>query len=276
MEITFYGVRGTVAVPGPETNEFGGNTPCVHVKTKKGYDIVFDAGTGICGLSRKLLATPLGKGQGDLSILLSHTHLDHIQGFPFFIPAFIPGNKIRVYGGRVASSSLKNVLEGQLHATFSPICGLANFSASIDITELNSQPVAIDGAVVSHCTMPHRGMDTTAYRIEEEGKAMVYMTDVEHQDGQFSEASLRLVKDAHILIHDVYYNAEDYANAKGSGHSSIESAIALAKKTGVKKLVLFHYSPDYSDDKIRDMLQRYDDQPDLTIIPAQEGIKLVL
>jgi phosphoribosyl 1,2-cyclic phosphodiesterase len=276
MEITFYGVRGTVAVPGPETNEFGGNTPCVHIKTKKGYDIVLDAGTGICGLSRKLLATPLGKGQGEISILLSHTHLDHIQGFPFFIPAFIPGNKIRVYGGRVASSSLKSVLEGQLHATFSPICGLANFSASIEITELDSQPVAVDGTTVSYCRMPHRGMDTTAYRIEEDGKALVYMTDVEHQDGQFSEAALRLTKEAHILIHDVYFDTADYAEVRGSGHSSIESAIDLARKAGVKKLVLFHYSPEYTDDKISAMIQRYNDQPDLTIIPAQEGIKLVL
>ena len=276
MEITFYGVRGTVAVPGPETNEFGGNTPCVHIKTKKGYDIVLDAGTGICGLSRKLLGSPLGKGQGEISILLSHTHLDHIQGFPFFIPAFIPGNRIRVYGGPVASSNLKDILEGQLHATFSPICGLSNFSASIDITELDSQPLAIDGTIVSHGAMPHRGMDTTAYRIEEDGKAMVYMTDVEHKDGQFSDTALRLVKDAHILIHDVYFDADDYVHASGSGHSSIESAIALATKAGVKKLVLFHYSPDYSDDKIRTMIQRYADQPDLTIIPAQEGIKLVL
>lgn len=276
MEITFYGVRGTIPVPGPETNEFGGNTPCVHLKTKKGYDIVLDAGTGICGLSRKLLGTPLGKGQGEITILLSHTHLDHIQGFPFFIPAFIPGNRIKVYGGPVASSSLKSVLEGQLHATFSPICGLSNFSASIDITELGSQSLAIDGATVFHCPMPHRGMDTTAYRIEEDGKVLVYMTDVEHPNGTFSDAALRLAKDAHILIHDVYCDAEDYANARGSGHSSIESAIELARKAGVKKLVLFHYSPEYTDDKISAMIQRYNDQPDLTIIPAQEGIKLVL
>lgn len=276
MEITFYGVRGTVAVPGPETNEYGGNTPCVHVKTKKGYDIVFDAGTGICGLSRKLLGTPLGKGQGEVSILLSHTHLDHIQGFPFFIPAFIPGNRIKVYGGPVASTSLKNVLEGQLHATFSPICGLSNFSATIDITELDSQPLAVDGTIVSHCRMPHRGMDTTAYRIEEDGKAIVYMTDVEHQDGQISDAALRLAKDAHILIHDVYFDAEDYAKARGSGHSSIESAIALATKACVKKLVMFHYSPEYTDDKISAMIQRYNNQPGLIVIPAQEGIKLVL
>ena len=98
MEITFYGVRGSVAVPGPGTNEYGGNTPCIHVQSKKGYEIVLDAGTGICNLARKFLATPLGKGQGEVAMLLSHTHLDHIQGFPFFIPAFIPGNKIKIFG----------------------------------------------------------------------------------------------------------------------------------------------------------------------------------
>lgn len=276
MEITFYGVRGTVAVPGPETNEYGGNTPCVHVKTKKGYDIVMDAGTGICGLSRKLLATPLGKGQGEISILLSHTHLDHIQGFPFFIPVFIPGNRIHLYSSHPETSDLRSILDGQLQASFSPIYGLSNFGASLDIQELHEQPLLIDGTTVTHGVVPHRGMNSTAYRIEEDGKALVYMTDVEHTGGKFSEDALRLAHSAHILIHDTYFTAEDYLNSVGAGHSSIETAIEFAKQAHVKQLVMFHYSPDYSDDKIRDMYHRYYQQSDLTLIPAQEGLKLIL
>lgn len=276
MEITFYGVRGSVAVPGPDTNEYGGNTPCVHLKTKHGYHIIVDAGTGICGLSRQLLATPLGKGQGEISILLSHTHLDHIQGFPFFIPVFIPGNKIHVYGSNPQQSDLKTVLEGQLQASFSPIYALSNFGASLNIQELSSNPLSIDSATVTHGVMPHRGMDSTAYRIEEDGKSLVYMTDVEHKDGRISDKALQLAQEANILIHDTHYTAEDYVNAAGSGHSSIESAIELAKQAHVKQLVMFHYSPDYNDDAIRAMYHRYNEQSGFTLIPAQEGLKLIL
>lgn len=276
MEITFYGVRGTVAVPGPETNEYGGNTPCIHIKTKKGYDMIIDAGTGICGLSRKLLATPLGKGQGEISILLSHTHLDHIQGLPFFIPVFIPGNKIHVYGRHTESSDLKSILDGQLQASFSPIYGLSNFGAKLDIQELKPDPLAIDGTMITHAALPHRGMDSTAYRIEEEGKSLVYMTDVEHKDGLISEKALRLAQGANILIHDTHYTAEDYEQSAGWGHSSIETALELAKIADVKQLVMFHYSPDYDDDTIRGMYRRYSDQPALILIPAQEGLKLIL
>ena len=276
MEITFYGVRGTVAVPGPDTNEFGGNTPCVHVRTKKGYDLILDAGTGICGLARKLLGTPLGKGQGETSILLSHTHLDHIQGFPFFIPAFIPGNKIRVYGGKSSSENLQQILEGQLHSTFSPICSMSNFSADIQIKELSASDLNIDGVTITYQSLPHRGINSTAYRIEEEGKSLVYMTDVEYPDGNFSEDVMPFVNEAHILIHEAHFDEEDRSLADGSGHSSIKNAIELARKAKVKKLVLFHYSPEYSDDKIRDMVHKYNNVSDLMIVPSQEGLKLVL
>ncbi|MBL7958711.1 MBL fold metallo-hydrolase [bacterium] len=276
MEITFYGVRGTVAVPGPETNEYGGNTPCVHIRTKKEYNIIIDAGTGICGLSRKLLATPLGKGQGEISILLSHTHLDHIQGFPFFIPVFIPGNRIQVYGSHPEESDLRTILDGQLQASFSPIYGMSNFAATLEIKELDDQPLSIGGTTVTHSMMPHRGIKSTAYRIEEDGKALVYMSDVEHEDGHAGENAVQFTQSAQILIHDTHFTAEDYAKSRGSGHSSIETAIELAKRANVRQLVMFHYSPDYSDDLIRDIYRRYNDQSGLTLIPAQEGLKLIL
>ncbi len=276
MEITFYGVRGTVAVPGPETNEFGGNTACIHIKTKKGHDLILDAGTGICGLSRKLLATPLGKGQGEVSIFLSHTHLDHIQGFPFFIPAFIPGNKIRIYGEQSSSVELRKIMDGQLHSTFSPICALSNFSATIEITELTSPVLDLDGVTITHCKVPHGAIGSTAYRIEEEGKALVYMTDVEHDQGFFHDDILNLVRNAQILVHDSHYSSEDGEAYAGSGHSSMELAIELAKAGGVHKLVLFHYSPEYSDDMIRSMVHRNNGRTDTTVIPSQEGLKLIL
>ncbi|MCB0834785.1 MAG: hypothetical protein KDC45_15050, partial [Bacteroidetes bacterium] len=258
MEITFYGVRGTVAIPGESTNEFGGNTSCVHVKTAKGYDIVLDAGTGICGLARKLLGTPLGKGQGELAIMLSHTHLDHIQGFPFFIPVFIPGNKIRVFGGHNPNKSLRDILDGQVLAPYSPIYSLSNFAANLDIQELEpSTQLQLDGVLVHHKELPHKAMPSIGYRIEEGGKSLVYMTDIEYEGGVISDAALELAKEANILIHDTQYGPEDYESSKHEGHSSITSAIELAEKANAKNLVMFHYAPDYNDAKIKSLYDRF-------------------
>ncbi len=274
MEITFYGVRGSVPVPGAGTNEYGGNTPCIHVKSKKGYDIVLDSGTGICSLARKFLATPLGKGQGEVAMLLSHTHLDHIQGFPFFIPAFIPGNKIKIFGGRPPKAALKAVLDGQLNASYSPIFGLSNFAASLTIEEVTDDPFVLDGVKVSSDVMPHTTMASVAYRLNEDGKSLVYMTDIEHYNGDLSDNALALAEDADILVHDTYFSPEDYA--KGRGHSSVDMAVELARKARVKQLVMFHYSPDYTDDAIRKLYDRFKDQSDLTVIASREELKLVL
>jgi phosphoribosyl 1,2-cyclic phosphodiesterase len=276
MEITFYGVRGTVPVPGTTTNEFGGNTSCVHVRTKKGYDVILDSGTGICSLARKLMPTPLGKGKGEASILLSHTHWDHIQGFPFFIPVFIPGNTIRIFGRHPASAKLEEVLDGQLNKVYSPICSLSNLSASIEIHEIDDRPFALDGVSVTGGEIPHGKLTSTAFRIEEEGKTLVYMTDVEHADGRFDPDVLELARDSHILIHDSQYMPEDYESARGRGHSSVAGAVAFAREAKVRQLVTFHYSPDYDDNTVRRMYENFKRQPDLTVIAAQEGLKLVL
>lgn len=274
MEITFYGVRGSVPVPGPGTNEYGGNTPCIHVKSKKGYDIVLDSGTGICNLARKFMATPLGKGQGEVAMLLSHTHLDHIQGFPFFIPAFVPGNKIKIFGGHPPKADLKTVLDGQLNASYSPIFALSNFAASLMIQEVTDEPFELDGVKISSDVMPHTTMASVAYRLDEEGKSFVYMTDIEHYNGDLSDNALALAEDADILVHDTHFSPEDYT--KGRGHSSLDMAVELARKARVKQLVMFHYSPDYADDAIRKLYDRFKDQSDLTLIAAREELKLVL
>lgn len=276
MEITFYGVRGTVPVPGLTTNEFGGNTPCIHVKTRKGYDLVLDAGTGICGLARRLMGTPLGKGQGEIAMLLSHTHWDHIQGFPFFIPAFIPGNKVKVYGRPHTTQELRNVLDGQLNSIYSPIYSMANLGASIKIQELDDEPFAIDGVHVAAREVPHGRNTSSAYRIDEDGHSVVYMTDIEHRDGQFDEEILRMAEGVHLLIHDTHFTPEDYTSAKGCGHSSMETAVAFARQAGVRQLVMFHYHPDYDDEQIRGLYERFKNQDGLSIIASQEGLKLVL
>jgi len=276
MEITFYGIRGSVPVPGADTNEYGGNTACVHVRTKNGYDIVLDAGTGICNLAKKFFGTPLGRGQGAVSLFLSHTHWDHIQGLPFFIPIFIPGNQIYIYGGPTGGKDLRSILEGQLMRTYSPIYSLSNLGANLTIKELSDETLTIDGVSIKHERMSHSSTDSTAYRLEEDGKALVYMTDVEHRTGQIDQRALALAEDAHILIHDTHFSPEDYAKSQGRGHSSIEAAIGLAQRAKVKELVMFHYSPDYTDDDVRDLYQRFHDQSAFNLVAGREGLRLVL
>jgi phosphoribosyl 1,2-cyclic phosphodiesterase len=274
MEITFYGVRSSVAVPGPETNEFGGNTPCLHVRSAKGYDIVIDAGTGICNLARHFLTTPLGRGQGEVTLLLSHTYLDHIQGFPFFIPAFIPGNRIKVYGGRTPKTDLRTVLNAQLNASYSPIFELSNFASTLMIEEVEKSSFLVDGIAVATDTMPHAAAPSVAYRMEENGRSFVYMIDIEHTKDALSANALALAKDADVLVHDAFFSPED--SKEGCGHSSIDTAIALAKKANVKTLVLSHYSPDYNDSQLNALYDRFKQEPGLKIIAAREGLKLTL
>lgn len=276
MEITFYGVRGTVPVPGATTNEYGGNTSCIHVRTKKGFDIVLDAGTGICNLAKRLMGTALGKGKGEIALLLSHTHWDHIQGFPFFIPVFIPGNTVRVFGRQDTAVELKSLLDGQLNAIYSPIYGMSNLSASIPVTEIDDEPFALDGVHVASRGMPHGPNRSTAYRIDEEGHSVVYMTDLEHVDGKFSDESLRMAEGVHLLIHETYFTPEDYETAHGRGHSSMDTAVRFAREAGARQLVMFHYHPDYDDDHVRNLYERFRSQDGLAVIAAQEGLKLVL
>jgi ribonuclease BN (tRNA processing enzyme) len=124
--------------------------------------------------------------------------------------------------------------------------------------------------------MPHGRNKSSAYRIDEEGRSVVYMTDIEHKDGKFNDEALRMAEGVHTLIHDTQFTPEDYAASKGSGHSSMETAVAFAREAGVRQLVMFHYHPDYDDDQIRNLYERFKDQDGLTVIAAQEGLKLVL
>src|SRR5437879_454891 len=133
MDVTFWGVRGSIPAPGPETNRYGGNTSCVAIRTGRGELIILDAGTGIVSLGKQLLAESFGKGQGEATILLSHAHWDHIQGFPFFAPVLVPGNRFQVYGPSRSSGMLDGILEGQMNPHFSPLYTLKNMGASLEI-----------------------------------------------------------------------------------------------------------------------------------------------
>jgi phosphoribosyl 1,2-cyclic phosphodiesterase len=248
MELTFWGVRGSIPAPGPGTVRYGGNTSCVSLRTSEGKLIVLDCGTGARNLGMSLLDGPFGRGKGQASILLSHAHWDHIQGFPFFVPLYIAGNAFNIFGGGKSSSMLEGILEGQMAPQYFPVQTLKNMGATIDIVAVaEGTPFTVEGCRVVARTNPHGRSGALAFRIESEGRAVVYASDAGYGDSGPPEPSIDLYRDADLLIHDSTYTPEDRRRYPERGFSSIEDAVLCAARARVKKLVLFHYDQDYSD-----------------------------
>jgi phosphoribosyl 1,2-cyclic phosphodiesterase len=248
MELTFWGVRGSIPAPGPGTVRYGGNTSCVSLRTATDRLIVLDCGTGARNLGITLMSGPFGQGRGEGSILLSHAHWDHIQGFPFFVPLYVPGNTFHIFGGAKSSSLLEGILEGQMAPQYFPVQTLKNMGASIDIVALaEGAPVSVEGCRVMARTNPHGRAGALAFRIEEAGKAVVYASDAGYPTGGPPATSIDLYRGADVLIHDSTYTPEDRRRYIDRGFSSVEEAVAAAIAAQVKRLVLFHFDQDYAD-----------------------------
>jgi phosphoribosyl 1,2-cyclic phosphodiesterase len=281
MEITFWGVRGSIPAPGPETNRYGGNTSCISLRTKRGDLVILDAGTGISPLGRSLLHNATIEGRLDAVLLLTHAHWDHIQGFPFFHPVYVAGTHIAIYGPSRSSARLEGILEGQMNPHFSPIHSLKNLGSQIEIHAMHEgETHEIAGLKVSGCLNPHGKTRALAYRIEEAGRVLVYAPDAGYPPSGPPSKSIELYSGAHVLIHDCTYTPEDRAQRLSRGFSSIADAAAAAVKAGVKHLVMFHYDQDYSDDmvdRLRDDCRALLDEAGgkrIKLTPAQEGLTL--
>lgn len=251
MQITFWGVRGSIPAPGPDTIRYGGNTLCVEVRTREGRRVILDAGTGLSVLGAKLLGEDFGKGHGEAAIVLSHAHMDHIQGFPFFAPIYIPGNRFTIYGREQAPGRLERIFEGQMNPNFSPIHSLRNLGASIEFHALRaSRSEVLSGLKVRCRTNPHGSSTALAFRIEEEGRVLVYASDVGYGPSGPSAEAIAFYQGADLLLHDCTYFPEDYAKRVDRGFSSIEHAADAALAAGVRALGMIHYDQDYSDDDV--------------------------
>lgn len=259
MRIKFWGVRGSIPVPGPDTLDVGGNTSCVEVRCGDVL-VVLDGGTGLRLLGLDLL----GKMPVEAHIFFSHVHWDHIHGFPFFAPAFLPGNTFYLYGGVNVNHTLERTLAGQMENPSFPVC-LTDLAARMHFHDLT------EGQTITVC----EGQDTVsiknargnhpngvyAYRVDHQQHSVVYCTDTEHYD--VVDAQLAdLCKDADLLIYDAMYLPEEYAGEVGGrpktgwGHSTYEHGIRLARDANVKQLVLFHHDPSHTDAVIADMERR--------------------
>jgi CheY-like chemotaxis protein/phosphoribosyl 1,2-cyclic phosphodiesterase len=256
MRVRFWGTRGSIATPGPGTNYYGGNTSCVELVTDSGDLLIFDCGTGAHRLAGELIAPVKA------NILLGHTHWDHIQGFPFFDPAFVPGNAIAIYGPQGSRNSLHGALAGQMEFTYFPV-ELGQLPASISYHELDEGTHQIGGARIVTQFLNHPAI-TLGYRIEADGAVMVYLVDHEPfsdvlwragaELGQIDSIlhegdrrHARFMAGADVVIHDAQYTVEEYAQKKTWGHSTYEYVVQIASAAGVRQVALTHHDPSHDD-----------------------------
>jgi phosphoribosyl 1,2-cyclic phosphodiesterase len=275
MKIRFWGVRGSIPAPGPETNRYGGNTSCVSVHTADGKLIIIDMGTGLMHLGNALMAGAFGKGAGRAAILLSHTHWDHIQGLGFFAPVFVGGNQFTVWGPGGSPKALEDILEGQMDPNFSPLQTLRNFSATFDVRAVGLGEVfEAEGVTVIAREHPHGATTALSFRLEEAGKVFVYASDVGYPEGAPPADAITHYANADVLLHDSTYRPADQATRRNRGFSSYEDACAAAIAANVKRLVTFHYDQDYTDDDVDQIVAectRLCAPHDVVVVPAREG-----
>jgi phosphoribosyl 1,2-cyclic phosphodiesterase len=274
MRIEFWGVRGSIASPGPDTAEVGGNTSCVEVCCGETH-LVLDMGTGIRRLGDALLA----KGKPvDATVLLSHLHWDHIQGLPFFVPAYVPSTKLQIVGTGNGAMALKDVLACQMTAPVFPV-RLDELGAQIRLREVKSgESFMVGEARVRTARLNHPG-GVLAYRIDHDGQSVVYATDTEHY-ACVDPALRALAEGADVLIYDSQYTPEEYRGDLGRsrvgwGHSTFVAGAELARAAGVGQLVLFHHDPQRGDAAVVELERKARDLFPASIA-AREGMEIDL
>jgi phosphoribosyl 1,2-cyclic phosphodiesterase len=272
MKVRFWGVRGSFATPGPLFLRYGGHTTCVEITNDAGQRLLIDLGTGATALARELMAGDFGKGRGFLPILLSHTHLDHIQGLPFFTPFFIKGNSIHILGPEPGDLKLSETLQNQLNGHYSPLYGLENLTAGVTVDPARpGESLPVEGFEVTCDYLQHGAMQVLGFRICADDQVVAFLSDVEYPDTTPTQAAIELAKNADLLIHDAMFSDFEYQSRRGWGHSPVSAALALAEVAGVKKLALFHHSPDATDAEIDALAEEARARTEIEVIAASES-----
>ena len=244
VKVKFWGVRGSIACPSPNHVIYGGNTSCVEVSC--GDDrLIFDAGTGIRTLGQDYLKDVTRPG----TLLLSHTHWDHINGFPFFVPFYVPTARFRVIAGHLADAGgIQAVLAHQMHDPTFPI-PLTALRAAMSYEDFRAGETLTDlhpGLVVKTTGLNHPNR-ATGYRVEWGGKSVCYVTDTEHVPGAPDQNVLALIEGADLVIYDATYTDEQFPSRVGWGHSTWQEGVRLCQAAGAARLAIFHHNPDHTD-----------------------------
>jgi phosphoribosyl 1,2-cyclic phosphodiesterase len=277
MRVKFWGVRGSISTPGPGTVRYGGNTTCVEIRADDEI-IILDAGTGLRALGASLLEEfkdqPL-----NLTMLLTHTHWDHIQGLPFFPPIYDPRCRLKIYGCRGARKGLATMLMGQMESTYFPVA-FDKLPSNIQIEELKEFKFDIGPVIVRALRANHPGA-CVGYRLFSPDGIVTFFPDTEPRTGGVDREMIEFVRDSDVLILDSQFDAAGYKAHIGWGHGCLDDSVALALQAKVKKLLLFHHDPDSDDKKIDGFVKHARKlvakaKSKLTVDAAREGMVIQL
>ena len=269
FSVTFWGVRGSIACPGPDTVRYGGNTSCLEVKCGD-HRIIFDAGTGL----RQLGSEMAPEGSCDVDLFFTHTHFDHVCGLPFFAPLFMPGNQIRLWAGHLLPEhELRQVLVEMMMAPLFPVPPEI-FQADVSYNDFHCGDVMtpVPGVTVRTGPLNHPNR-ATGYRIEFGGRVICYLTDTEQFNDGLDRNIVALIADADFVIYDSTYTDAEYSRFKGYGHSTWQEGVRLVEAAGAKTLVIFHHDPNHDDDFMDGVAREADEARPGTIV-AREGMTL--
>ena len=277
MRARFWGTRGSIPTPGPASTTFGGNTPCVQVTGADEATLVLDAGTGI-----RAAGAALAGSRGPVHVLLTHLHLDHIQGLLFFAPFFDPEAEITVWGPPGGDHTLRERLARYLSSPLSPV-EIRDLPARVEFADVPDGPWRLGEFELRAALVAHRG-PTLGYRIDNGGTSLAYLPD--HEPGLGTDlgsaplgwiSGMGLAKGVDLLIQDGQYRDDEYAEHVGWGHSGMRDALLFAGRSGAARTLLFHHDPGHDDDALETMAAEARERcGDSAVDLAREGEEIEL
>ncbi len=272
MKVRFWGTRGGFPVTGPDVLRFGGNTCALEFTNRAGLRLLVDLGSGAIGLGRALMAAEFSKGQGMLPILLSHTQLEHTQGLPFFVPFFVPGNRIDIYGAASEGQPLHNTLEDLLNHHYSPINSLENLFAQVQIHELAANhAIEVNGFTIHAIQLPHGNAPTIGFRVQADDQAIGVFTAVDYGVAPVPAQIVDFVRGVDLLIHDNMSGDDRAPGVYAHGQATAQQAISVAEQAGARRCALFHHAPDATDALIEKSVLVMQELTKIELFAAAEG-----